>query len=168
MRRTFVWQLYSLEKTVFLSQFEAARGNTAAAIGYAREVLERRGKLYGEHSGQAAIARNDLANALAAANLHAESADRISRMPNWQLVELSRLVLRLRQYATPFEGEAGDPESTRFRFFEAVTATLNELPGSGRLLLVVDDLHFADQPTLLLLRHVLRNIDHSRLGIAGM
>src|SRR5580704_1245714 len=99
---------------------------------------------------------------------HAESADRISRMPNWQLVELSRLVLRLRQYATPFEAEPGDPESTRFRFFEAVTATLNELPGSGKLLLVVDDLHFADQPTLLLLRHVLRNIDRARLGIAGM
>jgi DNA-binding SARP family transcriptional activator/tetratricopeptide (TPR) repeat protein len=99
---------------------------------------------------------------------HAESADRISRRPNWQLVELSRLVLRLRQYATPFEGEAGDPESTRFRFFEAVTATLNELPGSGKLLLVVDDLHFADQPTLLLLRHVLRNIVPARIGIVGM
>ncbi len=99
---------------------------------------------------------------------HAESADRISRMPNWQLVELSRLVLRLREYATPFEGEAADPESTRFRFFEAVTATLNELPGSGKLLLVVDDLHFADQPTLLLLRHVLRNIDRAKLGIIGM
>ncbi|HSZ36488.1 MAG TPA: BTAD domain-containing putative transcriptional regulator [Acidimicrobiales bacterium] len=99
---------------------------------------------------------------------HAESADRISRMPTWQLRELSRLVLRLREYATPFEGDPGDPEGNRFRFFEAVAATLNELPGSGRLLLVVDDLHFADQPTLLLLRHVLRNIDPERIGIVGM
>jgi DNA-binding SARP family transcriptional activator len=99
---------------------------------------------------------------------HAESADRISRMPNWQLTELSRLVLRLREYATPFEGDAGDPESNRFRFFEAVTATLSELAGTGSLLLVVDDLHFADQPTLLLLRHIVRNIDRAKLGIVGM
>ena len=40
-----------------------------------------------------------------------------------------------------------------------MTATLNELSANGTLLLVVDDLHWADQPTLLLLRHVLRNID---------
>ena len=99
---------------------------------------------------------------------HAESADRISRMPNWQLAELSRLVVRLREYAAPFEPDAGDPETNRFRFFEAVTETLNELAGSGTLLLVVDDLHFADQPTLLLLRHVVRNIDPAKLGIVGM
>jgi DNA-binding SARP family transcriptional activator/tetratricopeptide (TPR) repeat protein len=99
---------------------------------------------------------------------HSESADRISRMPTWQLSELSRLVLRLREYATPFEGDAGDPEGNRFRFFEAVTAALGELPENGKLLLVLDDLHFADQPTLLLLRHVLRNIDRAKLGIVGI
>lgn len=99
---------------------------------------------------------------------HAESADRISRMPSWQLSELSRLVLRLREYATPLEGDPGDSESNRYRFFEAVTATLGELSGNGKLLLVVDDLHFADQPTLLLLRHVLRNIDRAKAGIVGM
>jgi DNA-binding SARP family transcriptional activator/tetratricopeptide (TPR) repeat protein len=99
---------------------------------------------------------------------HAESADRISRMPDWQLAELSRLVLRLRQYAPPFEEDAGDPENNRFRFFEAVTATLSELSSNGTLLLAVDDLHWADQPTLLLLRHVLRNIDRAELGVVGM
>ena len=34
--------------------------------------------------------------------------------------------------------------------------------------MVVDDLHWADEPTLLLLRHVLRNIDRARLGVVGM
>jgi DNA-binding SARP family transcriptional activator/tetratricopeptide (TPR) repeat protein len=99
---------------------------------------------------------------------HAESADRISRMPAWQLAELSRLVLRLRQYAPPFEEDAGDPENNRFRFFEAVTATLGELSANGTLLLVLDDLHWADQPTLLLMRHVLRNIDRAKLGVVGL
>ena len=96
------------------------------------------------------------------------SADRISRMPDWQLSELSRLVLRLREYAPMAEDEGGDPESERFRFFEAVTATLNELSSNGSILLVIDDLHAADQPTLLLLRHVLRGTDDARLGIVGM
>lgn len=98
---------------------------------------------------------------------HSESADRIARMPEWQLSELSRLVLRLREYASPIDGDPGDP-SDRYRFFEAVTATLSELSGNGTLLLVVDDFHFADQPTLLLLRHVLRNIDRARAGIIGV
>ena len=96
------------------------------------------------------------------------SADRISRMPDWQLSELSRLVLRLREYAPIAEDEGGDPESERFRFFEAVTATLNELSSNGSILLVIDDLHAADQPTLLLLRHVLRGTDDATLGIVGM
>ncbi len=74
----------------------------------------------------------------------------------------------MREYATPLDGDPGDPESNRYRFFEAVTATLSELSGNGKLLLVVDDLHFADQPTLLLLRHVLRNIDRAKAGIVGM
>ena len=95
------------------------------------------------------------------------SADRISRMPDWQLSELSRLVLRLGEYAPTVEEEGGDPESERFRFFEAVTATLSELSG-GTVLLVIDDLHAADQPTLLLLRHVLRGTDDNKLGIIGM
>src|SRR5580692_1189317 len=99
---------------------------------------------------------------------HSLSADRISRMPDWQLTELSRLVLRLREYAPPSEDEGGDPENERFRFFEAVTATFNELALGGTILLVIDDLHAADQPTLLLLRHVLRGTDDGMLGIVGM
>ncbi len=96
------------------------------------------------------------------------SADRISQMPEWQLTELSRLVLRLRDYAPSLDEGAADPERERYRFFEAVAATLHELSAAGPLLLVVDDLHQADQPTLLLLRHVLQTIDDARFGIVGM
>jgi hypothetical protein len=96
------------------------------------------------------------------------SADRISHMPEWQRSELSRLVVRLREYAPTLEEEGGDPESERFRFFEAVTATLRELSSGGTMLLVIDDLHAADQPTLLLLRHVLRGTDDASVGIVGM
>ena len=95
------------------------------------------------------------------------SADWISRMPDWQLTELSRLVVHLRAYVPPLE-EGGDPESSRFRFFEAVTTTLNELSADGTILLVVDNLHWADQPTLSLLRHILRNTEDGKLGVIGL
>jgi tetratricopeptide (TPR) repeat protein len=96
------------------------------------------------------------------------SANRISRMPQWQRTELSRLVVRLREYAPAAEDDISDPESDRFRFFEAVTATLNGIAGRASILIVVDDLHWADQPTLLLLRHVLRSFDRDNLGVVGM
>ena len=96
------------------------------------------------------------------------SADWISHMPDWQLAELSRLVPRLDEYAPPLEAGSGDAESSRFRFFEAVAATLNDLSGAGPTLLVVDNLHWADPPTLLLLRHVLRSTNDERLGVIAM
>ena len=96
------------------------------------------------------------------------SADRISRMPDWQLTELSRLVLRLNEYVPSLEEEAGDAETGRYRFFEAVTATLDELSERRATLLVLDDLHRADQPTLLLLRHVLGSIEEAKFGIIGI
>ena len=46
-------------------------------------------------------------------------------------------------------------------------ATLNELASGGPILLVIDNLHAADQPTLLLLRHVLRGVDDAKLGDGG-
>ena len=49
-----------------------------------------------------------------------------------------------------------------------MTATLSELSAARPVLLVLDDLHWADQPTLLLLRHVLRSTDDARLGVIGI
>ena len=89
-------------------------------------------------------------------------------MPDWQLTELSRLVLRLNEYVPSLEEEAGDAEAGRYRFFEAVTATLDELSEHRATLLILDDLHRADQPTLLLLRHVLGSIEEAKFGIIGI
>ena len=99
---------------------------------------------------------------------HSLPADVISHTPDWQLTELSRLVPRLREHAPPPSDERGDPENDRFRFFEAVTATLNEVGTDHDVLLVIDNLHWADQPTLLLLRHVLSGTDAARLGVVAM
>ncbi len=46
------------------------------------------------------------------------------------------------------------PDAERIRFFEAVRSWLAEVAGRSPLLLVLDDLHWADAGSLLLLRHV--------------
>lgn len=50
---------------------------------------------------------------------------------------------------------ADDPEGVRFRFFEDVAARLGD---AAPLLVVVEDIHWADHPTLLLLAHVVRSV----------
>jgi tetratricopeptide (TPR) repeat protein len=49
------------------------------------------------------------------------------------------------------------PDGQRYRLFEAVAAMLAVASRMRPLLLIFDDLHWADKPTLLLLRHVMRS-----------
>jgi DNA-binding SARP family transcriptional activator len=60
-----------------------------------------------------------------------------------------------------------DPEGARFRLFEATTAFLKRAAQEQPLLVVLDDLHAADEPSLLLLRFVARELEASRLLIVG-
>ncbi len=50
-----------------------------------------------------------------------------------------------------------DPEGQRYRLFEAVAGMLAVASRARPMLLMFDDLHWADRPTLLLLRHVMRS-----------
>jgi DNA-binding SARP family transcriptional activator len=56
-----------------------------------------------------------------------------------------------------------DPELRRYNFFEAVVAVLSHAAAERPVLLILEDLHWADQGTLLLLRHVLRRIAGGRM-----
>lgn len=60
-----------------------------------------------------------------------------------------------------------DPDTERYALFDAVVALLETASKSAPVLLVLDDLHWAAKPTLLLLRHLLRFGDHARLQIVG-
>ena len=51
----------------------------------------------------------------------------------------------------------------RYRLFEAVAALLGRAAAERPLLLVLEDLHWADMPTLLLLRHVVRRLEGAPL-----
>ncbi|WAC94290.1 BTAD domain-containing putative transcriptional regulator [Mycobacterium sp. Aquia_213] len=60
-----------------------------------------------------------------------------------------------------------DPDTERYALFDAVVALLETASKSAPVLLILDDLHWAAKPTLLLLRHLLRFGDHARVQIVG-
>jgi DNA-binding SARP family transcriptional activator len=60
-----------------------------------------------------------------------------------------------------------ESEGARFRLFDSMTAFLKSVAAARPLVLVLDDLHAADEPSLLLLRFVARELGDSRLLIVG-
>jgi len=82
--------------------------------------------------------------------------------------ELARLIPELSP-AIGGEGEriSEDPDTRRYLMFEAVAALLGIACDQAPVLLVLDDLHWADRPTLQLLRHVVRAPHDASLLIVG-
>jgi DNA-binding SARP family transcriptional activator/tetratricopeptide (TPR) repeat protein len=68
--------------------------------------------------------------------------------------QLGRLLPELTGLGEP---NRADPESERFALFEAIAELLETMARERHVLLVLDDLHWATKPTLLLLRHLIRS-----------
>ena len=60
-----------------------------------------------------------------------------------------------------------EADQARFRLFDSITAFLKTASQRQPLVLVLDDLHWADHPSLLLLEFVARELDGSRLLLLG-
>jgi tetratricopeptide (TPR) repeat protein len=69
--------------------------------------------------------------------------------------------------AAPTEPPRLEPEQARFRLFDAVAGYLRRTAARDSLLLVVDDLQWADVPSLLLLRFLARDLQASRLLVVA-
>ena len=74
------------------------------------------------------------------------------------------LVRRLPDLPVPPQMSA---DAERYRLFEAVTTLLARASTPHPVLLVLDDLHWADKATLLMLRHIVRSPDHAAVCIVG-
>ena len=80
------------------------------------------------------------------------------------IAEIGRIVPMLSPYLPPTQlPVASEPDTQRYRLFEAVSAMLRQAAGDRPLLLALDDLHWADRSSLLLIRHVLREHDFGLL-----
>jgi class 3 adenylate cyclase/tetratricopeptide (TPR) repeat protein len=82
--------------------------------------------------------------------------------------ELGRLVpgLQARVPELPAPRES-DPETERYLLFGAVTGLLEAAAAEAPVVLVLDDLHWADKPTLQLMRHVVGTAPAIRLLLVG-
>ena len=65
------------------------------------------------------------------------------------------------------EPPAMEPEQARFRLFDSIAGFLGGASQSRPLVLVLDDLHWADEPSLLLLSFVARRLADTGLLIVG-
>ncbi len=60
-----------------------------------------------------------------------------------------------------------EPEQARFRLFDAITSFLKNAAQSQPLMVILDDLHWDDKPSLFLLQFAAREMAGSRLLIVG-
>jgi tetratricopeptide (TPR) repeat protein len=64
-------------------------------------------------------------------------------------------------------GTEGSEDEARFALFDSVVTFLKRASESGPIVIVLDDLHWADVPSILLLKLVARDLLRSRLLIVG-
>ncbi len=80
--------------------------------------------------------------------------------------ELIQLLPELSErVAEPSSSPLSDSRQVRFRLFDAVASFLRRAAETQPLLILLDDLHWADQSSLLLLRFVARELREAKLGV---
>ena len=133
---------------------EAGIGKTRLASELARTVHgEGALVLYGRCDEGLAMPYQPFVEALRP-YIRAVGPDRVRTELGDLAPELGRLLPELAGLGEPVRA---DPGSERDALFEAVAALIEAMTRQRRALLVLDDLHWAATPTLLLLRHLLRS-----------
>ena len=166
--RAAVAAAQSGERRFVLAAGEPGIGKTSLAAAFAGEAHEAGAiVLYGRCDEEALAPYQPFVEAISHLVLNGH-VDQLRESLSFELEELGRLVPELRrQMPTAREPSGTLPETERYRLFEAVVTTLAHAAGDAPLLLVFDDLHWADRPTLLLLRHLARAAEPRRLVALG-
>jgi DNA-binding SARP family transcriptional activator len=130
---------------------EAGIGKTRLATEAARRVSSRGGLvLFGRCDQEAIVPYQPIVEALDG-YVAATPSDELPAMDDAALAELAAVLPSL---DGPLAGRGG-PDG-RARLFDAVTALVASAAADRAVLLVLDDLQWADDDTLLLVRHLLR------------
>jgi predicted ATPase len=99
--------------------------------------------------------------------LHECDIDAVSAELGSGVVDLARMVPTLRERLQMSPRPPGDPEEDRWRLLQAATDLLHRAAAQQPLLVVVEDLHYADHGTLDLLLYLARNLHGERLLVVG-
>ena len=81
--------------------------------------------------------------------------------------DLAQIVPELRELFPDLPQPSLEVEGARFRLFDSVGRFLRNAAASRPLVLVLDDLHVADEPSLLLLRFVAGGVAGNRILVVG-
>ncbi|MGI8801578.1 MAG: serine/threonine-protein kinase PknK [Solirubrobacteraceae bacterium] len=146
---------------------DAGMGKTSISAHFAREVhAAGAAVLYGRSDEEAVSSYQPFVEALGEYLDHVSVDALIAELPAESL-ELGRLIPRLGVRPAGITAVSPDAGDDRYRLFEAVCAVLRRLSASRPVLLLIDDLHWSDKPTLSLLRHVLRSLSGCPLMVVG-
>ncbi len=150
-----------------LIEGEAGIGKTRLASQFARErEAEGAITLYGRCDTDTLVPYQPFVEALR------HGLDTVSRalrdLSPRHSAELTRVLPELTD-AEPDRPGSIEPHRSldRHELFEAVAAVLSAITSDGPALVVLDDLHWADKPTLLMLRQVVRSTSDAPLVLLG-
>ena len=99
----------------------------------------------------------------------AQNADEVRRREYGPYAaELQRIIPALRDlFPELAELPESESEEARFRLFDAMSGFLHGVSERTPFVVVLDDLHWADRPTLQLLAHLAREIGRARIVVVG-
>jgi class 3 adenylate cyclase/tetratricopeptide (TPR) repeat protein len=94
--------------------------------------------------------------------LRTRSSDETNRLLGTEAPYIVKVLPELQAHvAAQPSAESLGPDAERYRLFEALTACMLRVAREAPLLLVIDDLHWADRATIHLLQHLMRRVAHA-------
>ncbi|MDX6690452.1 MAG: hypothetical protein QOG15_1909 [Solirubrobacteraceae bacterium] len=141
---------------------EAGIGKTMLAARFAHDVhAEGATVLYGRADEEAVVPYSAFVESLRHYVVHTPRAA-LEDALGPHLPELGSLIPELADARSAPRG-SGDADLRRLHLFQAAAAMLAHAASRGPMLLVLEDLHWSDAGTLLMLRHVMREMQPSRV-----
>src|SRR3954453_16864963 len=95
-------------------------------------------------------------------------ADHLHELLGAGAADIARVMPELSELMPDLEPQHSlEPEQARFRFFDAVTTFMRNVAAEQPLVLLLDDLHWADAPSLRLLQFLARELSDSSILVVG-
>ena len=156
------------ERRIVLVAGEPGIGKTRLAAEVAREAFELGGAvLCGRCDEELGAPYQPFAEALAHYGRSCESGALRALLLACG-ADVARIVPEIARRVPDLPAPLTDePEAERLRLFEAVDALLASASQAAPVVLVLDDLHWSDKPSLLLLRHLVRSSRPAALLVVG-
>jgi DNA-binding SARP family transcriptional activator len=145
---------------------EAGAGKTRLAARFAAEIHDQGAVvLWGRATADAIVPFEPMVEAIRTAlrTISPEARRRVAA----ERGHLALLLPELEQIVPEARASRAEPDVERYLLFESVAEVLRSESASHPLLVVLDDLHWADSPSLKLIEHVLRHEHTGRVMVLG-